>query len=61
MYKDSSLGEKVDIFALGVVAYILAYKKPPFESKLAAINGHCFWPESVPVSKEFVELVKMMF
>ncbi|EGR28921.1 protein kinase domain protein, partial [Ichthyophthirius multifiliis] len=60
LYKESSLDEKVDIFALGVLAYILMFKKPPFESKLAAINGHCYWPESCFFTEKMANLVKNM-
>jgi serine/threonine protein kinase len=33
------LSEKVDIFALGVILYMLCFGKPPFETKLAAVNS----------------------
>jgi hypothetical protein len=38
LYSNKVLSEKVDVFALGVVIFILAYQKVPFETKLAAIN-----------------------
>ena len=37
LYSGFIIGTKVDIFALGVMMFMLAFKKPPFESKLAAI------------------------
>lgn len=53
LFKESPLAEKVDVFALGVVAYILIYKKPPFESALGAISGSIHWPEIPAISDEF--------
>lgn len=60
LFRDAPLAEKVDIFALGVLAYILCFKKPPFESSLGAINGCTHWPEFSTVSGDLQALIQSM-
>lgn len=60
LFKDYPLAEKVDIFALGVLAYILCFKKPPFETSLGAVNGCCHWPEFSTVSEKLQTLIQSM-
>ena len=44
LYSGFEIGPKVDIFALGVLIFILCFKKQPFESRLSAINKQYFLP-----------------
>lgn len=59
-YRDFPIGEKVDIFALGVVAYILCFKKAPFETSTGVISGSFAWPEIPSTSDEFHSLITNM-
>ena len=44
-YSNFPINEKVDIFALGVLLFMICYQKPPFESRMAAIQKQYFLPE----------------
>jgi serine/threonine protein kinase len=55
------IGVKVDIFALGVLAFIMCFQKPPFESRLSAINKQYFLPEDHNYSKELVAFIEKCF
>lgn len=43
-YAGYPIDERVDIFALGVLAFIFCFQKPPFDTGLAAVNSHYFIP-----------------
>ncbi|EAR97002.2 tyrosine kinase domain protein (macronuclear) [Tetrahymena thermophila SB210] len=60
IFPDYPINEKIDIFALGVLAYILCFKKPPFDSILGAISGSCLWPEFPITSDEFHNFIMRM-
>ena len=60
LFRDQPLAEKVDIFALGVLGYILCFKKPPFESSLGAISSTFRWPEIPATTDEFKGLLSKM-
>ncbi|KRX03812.1 Protein kinase-like domain [Pseudocohnilembus persalinus] len=59
-YSNFEIGIKVDIFALGVVAFILCFQKPPFESSLATINTQFFVPSSHQFSGKILKLIQLM-
>jgi serine/threonine protein kinase len=51
----------VDIFALGVLAFMMCFQKPPFESRLSAINNQYFLPDEHNYSPELVALIQKCF
>lgn len=61
-------GKKVDVFALGVVVFIMVCGVPPFHRasvadchfKLLQGNSEAFWSSFCGVSEEFKELIKGM-
>ena len=61
LYSGFEIGTKVDIFALGVLAFIMCFKKPPFESRLSAINKQYFLNEEHSYSQELVKLIDKCF
>ena len=61
LYSGFEIGTKVDIFALGVLAFIMCFKKPPFESRLSAINKQYFLNEDHSYSQELVNLIDKCF
>ncbi len=61
LYSGFEIGTKVDIFALGVLAFMMCFQKPPFESRLSAINKQYFLPEDHSYSKELVNLIERCF
>jgi serine/threonine protein kinase len=38
------VGEKIDVYALGVLLYLLMFRKPPFESALAKVSKFYTFP-----------------
>ncbi|KAG5191121.1 kinase-like domain-containing protein, partial [Tribonema minus] len=56
------LGTAVDVWALGCVAYTLAYLRHPFpsDSNLAIINARIVFPTAPPLSDDFKALVARM-
>ena len=61
LYSNFPINEKVDIYALGVVLFILCFQKPPFESKLASITNQYFLPESHIFSENIIRLIEHLF
>ena len=52
------MNEKVDIWAAGCILYFLCFKKPPFEGKLASIQGQYFVPYDHTYSQKLVDFLK---
>lgn len=44
LYSGYEIGNKVDIFAMGVLVFMLCFKKPPFQTRLSSINTQYFIP-----------------
>lgn len=61
LYMGYEINEKVDIWALGCVLYMLCYQKFAFESKLATINNNPSFPKSPQYSEKIETLFKKIF
>ena len=61
LYSGFEIGPKVDVFAMGVLIFILCFKKQPFESRLSAINKQYFVPEDNPYSEDLMFLIEQCF
>ena len=61
LYSGFPINEKVDIWALGVILYVLCFSQQPFESKLATINCKYFLPSDHKYSEGLMNLFPMIF
>jgi serine/threonine protein kinase len=61
LYSGLPITEKVDIWALGCLLYILCFQKQPFETKLSIINGQYFLPRENKYDKALLDLFPLMF
>lgn len=61
LFQNNQINHKIDIFALGVVLFILSFQKPPFETQLAAINKQYFIPDTHNYSEQYIQLFELMF
>ena len=61
LYLGYEINEKVDIWALGCVLFMMCYQKIPFESKLAILNDNLAIPKSPQYSDKILTLFKKMF
>ena len=46
---------------MGVLAFILAFQKPPFESRLSAINKQYFIPDDHSYSADYLAFLERCF
>lgn len=60
LYLGYEINEKVDIWALGCVLFMLCFQKIPFESKLAILNDNLIIPKSPQYSDQILTLFKKM-
>ena len=61
LYSGYPITEKVDIWGLGCLLYILCFQKQPFETKLSTINCQYFMNESSKYSKKTLALFPLIF
>ena len=61
LYSGSPITEKVDIWAIGCLLYILCFHKQPFESRLATVNCQYFLPDNCQYSKTLLNLFPIIF
>ena len=60
LYSGYEIGPKSDLWAMGCVLYMLAFKKPPFEGKLAIVNCYYMIPEGSVYTENFLGLLKRL-
>lgn len=61
LYSGFPITEKVDVWALGCLLYILCFQKQPFETKLSTINCQYFMVDAHKYSKKLIELFPLFF
>jgi serine/threonine protein kinase len=61
LYSGYPITEKSDIWALGVIMFMICFQKPPFESPLATINCQYFLPSQNNYSEKVMGLLKLAF
>ncbi len=61
MYSGYQIGTQVDVFALGVLCFMLCFKKQPFETRLSAINKQYFLPNEHPYSQDLIKIIEDCF
>ena len=61
LYSGYPITEKVDIWGIGCLLYILCFHKQPFESKLATVNCQYFMPDKTHFSKTLLHLFPYIF
>lgn len=61
LYSGAPISEKVDIWGVGCLLYILCFHKQPFESRLATVNCSYFMPDSCQYSQTLLSLFPMIF
>lgn len=61
LYSGFPITEKVDIWGLGCLLYILCFHKQPFETRLSTINCQYFMPENSQYSKTLTNLLNVLF
>jgi len=61
LYSDFPITEKVDIWALGCLLYIMCFQKQPFETKLSTINCQYFMSATSKYSKSLLDLFPLIF
>lgn len=60
LYSGYEIGPKSDLWALGCLLFLLAFKKFPFEGKLAIINCHYMIPKESVYTENFLGLLKRL-
>jgi len=61
LYSGGLITEKVDIWAIGCLLYILCFHKQPFESRLATVNCSYFLPDKCQYSQTLLSLFPFIF
>ena len=61
LYMGYEINEKVDIWALGCVLFMLCFQKFAFESKLAVLNNNLIIPKSPQYSEKITSLFQKIF